>query len=86
MTISFTHKALDELLDPRNEKAFNKRLRLLFDDMRRDPFTGRGKPEPLKHDLAGCWSRRIDDKDRLVYCVVGDQIQVISLRSHYGDH
>lgn len=86
MTISFTRTALDELLDPRNERAYAKRLRMLFDDMMRNPFDGLGKPEPLKHDLAGYWSRRIDDKHRLIYRVVGDQIHVISLRSHYGDH
>jgi toxin YoeB len=45
----------------------------LIQDVQRDPFAGKGKPEPLKHELAGCWSRRIDREHRLVYQLTGDK-------------
>jgi toxin YoeB len=51
----------------------------------RDPFAGIGKPEPLKRDLAGCWSRRIDAMHRLAYRVDADSIEVISCRYHDDD-
>ena len=49
----------------------------------REPFAGIGKPEPLKHQLAGCWSRRIDDEHRLVYRVNGDDLIILQARYHY---
>lgn len=52
----------------------------------RDPFGGDGQPEPLKHDFAGFWSRRINAKDRLVYRVNEDAIEIIQCRMHYRDH
>jgi toxin YoeB len=48
-----------------------------------DPFGGIGKPEPLKHELSGCWSKRIDDEHRLVYQVLSDKIRVLACRYHY---
>ena len=48
-----------------------------------DPFNGIGKPEPLKHELAGCWSRRITQEHRLVYKVTADQIYFLQARYHY---
>jgi toxin YoeB len=51
----------------------------------RDPFEGIGKPEPLRHVLAGCWSRRIDGEHRLVYLVDGDDVVVLQARYHYGN-
>ena len=48
-----------------------------------DPFGGIGKPEPLKHELAGCWSKRIDDEHRLVYQVRADKVRVLACRYHY---
>ena len=51
-----------------------KRINALIEDIRRHPFTGIGKPEPLKHQLAGFWSRRIDDRHRLVYAVEGEVV------------
>jgi toxin YoeB len=48
-----------------------------------DPFTGIGKPEPLKHELAGCWSRRITQEHRLVYRVAADHIDFLQARYHY---
>jgi toxin YoeB len=48
-----------------------------------DPFSGVGKPEPLKHELAGCWSKRIDDEHRLVYQVTAQKIRILACRYHY---
>ena len=48
-----------------------------------DPFNGIGKPEPLKHELAGCWSRRISQEHRLVYRVTGNRIDFLQARYHY---
>ncbi len=65
------------------DKAVVKRINRLLDDTLRDPFAGIGKPEPLRHVLAGCWSRRIDDEHRLVYFVEGDDVVVLQARYHY---
>ena len=55
----------------------------LVQDVQRDPFTGKGKPEPLKHELAGCWARRIDQEHRLVYEVQANKIRFLACRYHY---
>ncbi len=55
----------------------------LIKDIQRDPFHGIGKPEPLKHQFSGCWSRQIDKKHRLVYQSTGDKIIVLSCKGHY---
>ena len=66
------------------DKKTLKRINKLIDDIRRnDPFKGIGKPEPLKENLNGFWSRRIDDTNRLVYAVDDLYITVISCRYHY---
>lgn len=65
------------------DRATLKRLNRLIDDVLRDPFSGIGKPEPLRHAFAGCWSRRISDEHRLVYPVDGDDIVVLQARYHY---
>ncbi len=54
-----------------------------LEDVRRDPFTGIGKPEPLKYHLPGAWSRRIDDEHRLVYVVTETEIIILAARYHY---
>ncbi len=60
-----------------------KRINKLIDDVRRSPFEGIGKPEPLKENLSGFWSRRVDDTNRLVYAVDTAAITIISCRYHY---
>ncbi|KJF87622.1 Txe/YoeB family addiction module toxin [Photobacterium phosphoreum] len=60
-----------------------KRINRLITDAKRSPFDGIGKPEPLKENLAGFWSRRIDDTNRLVYVVNDVHLTVISCRYHY---
>ena len=57
-------------------------LRLILESQT-EPFGGIGKPEPLKHELAGCWSKRIDDEHHLVYEVTDNKIRVLSCRNHY---
>lgn len=55
----------------------------LVREIQRDPFTGTGKPEKLKHELAGCWSRRINQEHRLVYQILDDKIRILACRFHY---
>jgi toxin YoeB len=57
-----------------------RRINRLIDDVLRDPFSGIGKPEQLRHALAGAWSRRIDDEHRLVYLVDGDDLVILQAR------
>jgi toxin YoeB len=68
----------------RADRATLKRINRLLDDALRDPFSGIGKPEPLRHALAGCFSRRIDDEHRLVYQVDGEDLIVLQARYHYS--
>lgn len=65
------------------DKKTLKRINDLIRAAQRDPFAGVGKPEPLKHSMGGCWSRRIDETNRLVYQVQGDELIVLSCRHHY---
>jgi len=65
------------------DRSTLKRINRLLDDVLRDPTAGIGKPEPLRHLLAGCWSRRISEEHRLVYLVDGDDIVILQVRYHY---
>jgi toxin YoeB len=67
------------------EKNRKKALRIvkLIREIQRDPFFGTGKAEPLKHELAGCWSRRIDSEHRLVYEVKDEKVRILACRYHY---
>ncbi|MBW2941991.1 Txe/YoeB family addiction module toxin [Zhongshania aquimaris] len=65
------------------DKKTLKRINKLIIDTQRSPFEGIGKPEPLKENLAGFWSRRIDDTNRLVYVIDNKQLTIISCRYHY---
>lgn len=62
-----------------------KRINLLIRECLREPFDGIGKPEPLRENLSGFWSRRIDEVNRLVYCIDGDDLVIIACRYHYSD-
>lgn len=66
-----------------HDKIILKRINTLLKDISRNPFDGIGKPEPLKENLSGFWSRRIDAGHRLVYAVKDDTVLVISCRGHY---
>jgi len=67
------------------DKKTLKRINLLLKDIKRDFYNGIGDPEPLKYDLAGKWSRRIDDINRLVYEIINDDIRIIQCKGHYDD-
>ena len=67
------------------DKKTLKRINGLIKDIQRDTFAGIGKPEPLKENLAGLWSRRIDDTNRIVYYEQNGIIYVVSCRGHYDD-
>ena len=65
------------------DRATLKRVNRLIDDALRDPFTGIGKPEQLRHVLSGAWSRRITEEHRLVYLVDNDDLLILQARYHY---
>ena len=67
------------------DKKTLKRINTLIEAISRDPFDGIGKPEALRNNLSGYWSRRIDDFNRLVYRVTDDEIVIVACRFHYGE-
>ncbi len=67
------------------DKKTLKRINMLLKDIERDNFDGIGKPEPLKGDMSGFWSRRIDDVNRLVYRIREDVMEIVSCKGHYED-
>jgi toxin YoeB len=83
--VIFTPSALDDLRHWRQSgnKAVQAKISQLLASIAKTPFEGAGKPEQLKYELAGKWSRRIDREHRLVYAVAEDDIIVYSLRGHY---
>ncbi|GAA0419743.1 Txe/YoeB family addiction module toxin [Massilia aurea] len=83
-TLKFTDEGWDSYVywQTQDRKTL-KRINDLVKDVQRDPFAGIGKPEPLKHGLSGCWSRRIDESNRFVYMVNDVELIVISCRYHY---
>jgi toxin YoeB len=86
MRIVFTHQAWSEYVDwQRLEPRVMRRVNDLIDATSRDPFVGIGKPEPLRHQYAGHWSRRIDERHRLVYRVEAGDLVIVQLRNHYDE-
>ena len=84
--IIFTERAFEEYLSwQAQDKKTLKRINALLKDISRTPFEGIGKPECLRQNLSGYWSRRIDEANRLVYRVQGDSIEVYQCKSHYED-
>ncbi|WP_439557107.1 Txe/YoeB family addiction module toxin [Dyadobacter sp.] len=86
MEVEFTDKAQTQLQYWKHtgNSAILKRIRALLESISGSPFSGLGKPEPLKHNLSGYWSRRITDEHRLVYKISNNKIVVIQCRFHYG--
>ena len=83
--ISFTNKAWEEYCYWQlQDKKTLKRINLLLSDIQRNGFEGIGKPEALKNNLNGFWSRRIDDVNRLVYKIENEQILIIQCKGHYN--
>lgn len=84
MKILFHDKAFLEYLSWQNsDKKTLKRINELIKDIMRNPYEGIGKPEPLRYQLSGYWSRRINKEDRLIYKIEGDLLIIISCSEHY---
>ncbi|MGL6040719.1 MAG: Txe/YoeB family addiction module toxin [Deefgea sp.] len=84
MQIKFDAAAWDDYLFwQTTDRAILKRINQLIKEIQREPFAGIGKPEPLKHALSGFWSRRIDDRHRLVYAINNDTLLIAQCRDHY---
>ncbi|MCC0178399.1 Txe/YoeB family addiction module toxin [Waterburya agarophytonicola K14] len=86
MKLTFTEAAwADYLWFQQNDKKLLKKINALIKDIQRNPFNGIGKPEALKANLSGYWSRRINSEHRLVYQIAKDSILVVACRFHYQD-
>ena len=84
MRLIFADAAWDDYLYwQQQDRRMVERINKLIKEAQREPFAGIGKPEPLKHALAGYWSRRITDEHRMVYKIDGDSMQIAQLRYHY---
>ena len=84
MKIVFSSQAWDDYLHwQRTDRKVLKRINALIQEIARTPFQGIGKPEPLRHALAGYWSRRIDGEHRLVYKIDGGTVVIAQARYHY---
>ena len=84
MKLIFSENAWEDYLYwQRIDKKILKRINLLVQDIKRTPYDGIGKPEPLKHALSGYWSRRINDEHRIVYRIANDSLFIAQLRHHY---
>lgn len=84
MKIFCTPEAWDDYLWwQRNDRATLRRLNRLIEDICRNGYEGVGKPEPLRQNLAGFWSRRITTEHRIVYLVEADTVQIVACRTHY---
>lgn len=84
MRIVFTKNSWEDYLSWQLEdKKILRKINDLIKDIERTPFEGKGKPEPLKYDLAGFWSRRIEREHRLVYQYKNDEILIYACRFHY---
>ena len=80
----WSDEAWEDYLDwQMQDKKTLRRINLLIKDAERNPYTGLGKPEPLRGDLSGFWSRRIDEKNRLVYRFSSDFLEIASCKGHY---
>lgn len=82
--IAFEEKAFEDFTNwATQDKKLYTKIIALIKDIKRTPFLGLGKPEPLKHELSGYWSRRINDEHRLVYKVTDTMIIIASCKYHY---
>ncbi len=86
MNLTWTSHAWEEYIYwQETDKKIVKRINDLLKECLRTPFEGKGKPEPLKHDRKGYWSRRITDEHRLIYKIENDKIIIASFYGHYND-
>ena len=87
MEVVYKDKALADIKfwKKSDQKIIQNKISQLIDDTLQHPTTGLGKPEALKYELSGLWSSEIDKGNRLIYEVVGQQLDIISIRGHYLD-
>ncbi len=84
MKIIFHPNGWDDYINwQQNDRKVLKKINKLIKEIMRDPFEGTGKPEPLKFDLSGFWSRRIDQEHRIVYRVEKNDLHILTCRYHY---
>ncbi len=84
MKLIFSEHAWDDYMYwQRTDKKIAKRINVIIKDIKRNKYEGIGKPEPLKHNLSGYWSRRINSAHRIVYKIEGNSIFIAQLRYHY---
>lgn len=84
MKLIFSDNSWEDYLHwQKTNRKILMRINTLIEEIKRDPFEGMGKPEPLKHALSGYWSRRINDEHRIVYKVTSDAVYIAQLRYHY---
>jgi toxin YoeB len=84
MRITFTEQGWDDYLwFQTSDKKLLRKINTLIKEIQRTPFTGQGKPEPLRANLSGYWSRRINSEHRLVYKIAEDTLIIVSCRLHY---
>lgn len=84
MRITFSQNAWEDYISWQSEdKKILKKINALIKEIQRNPYEGIGKPEPLKYDLSGLWSRRIERDHRLVYQVIKNELYIYSCRYHY---
>jgi toxin YoeB len=84
--IVFTAKAWADFIEwSKSDRKIFEKISMLIVETSRTPFSGIGKPEPLRHQFKGYWSRRITEQHRLIYTVKENEIQIISCKYHYND-
>ena len=87
MEIDYSETALNDLAywKEKGTNAIKNKISSLITSIETSPFTGIGKPEPLRYEMAGKWSRRIDAKNRIIYSVSNNRVLIHSLKGHYND-
>lgn len=84
MKLLFTENAWEDYIYwQKNDKSVLKRINLIIKEIKRSPFEGIGKPEPLKFDLSGYWSRRLTSEHRIVYKITDESLMILQCRYHY---
>lgn len=83
MRLLWEDRAWAEYVSWQQDKKTLKKINTLIKDIKRSPFEGIGKPEPLKENLSGLWSRRIDDRNRIVYYLRDETVFIICYKGHY---
>ncbi len=84
MNVLFSDSAWNDYLYWQDmDRRSLRRINELIKDIKRSPFSGIGKPEPLKHQYSGLWSRRIDAEHRILYRIIEERVEIVSCRLHY---